>query len=142
MLTELQALGFSPETVVLLPLLPVLEVAWAEGEITAAERRLIVEFARSRGIDEHGAADEQLARWMTHRPDETAFQGARRMMTAVLSADSSQASNRLTVEDLVDYCEQIAATSGGVLGLRLGSISSEERALLSRLASDLKSRQA
>lgn len=69
------------------------------GEITAAERSLIVKFARSRGIDEHRVADEQLARWMTHRPDQTVFQGARRLVTAVLSADSSQAPDRLTAED-------------------------------------------
>lgn len=30
LLTELQALGFSPEAVALLPVLPVLEIAWAE----------------------------------------------------------------------------------------------------------------
>lgn len=141
-LTELQALGFTPDTVALLPVLPVLEIAWAEGEITTAERALIVRFARTRGIDEHGAADEQLARWMTHRPDDTVFQGARRLVTAVLSSESSRAPGRLTADDLVAYCEEIAAASGGLLGLRLGSISAEERELLSRLASDLKSRQA
>src|SRR5688572_670940 len=34
LLKELQDLGFTPETVILLPLVPVLEMAWAENEIT------------------------------------------------------------------------------------------------------------
>lgn len=141
LLKELQDVGFTPETVVLLPVVPVLEMAWAEGEITSAERALIVKFARSRGIEEHGAADEQLTQWMTSRPDETVFRGARRLIAAVLSSGSDQAVGRVTADELVAYCERIAAASGGILGLRLGSISSEERALLSDLASDLKARQ-
>ena len=36
---ELAELGFTPETVKLLPLIPVLEMAWAEGGVTAPERR-------------------------------------------------------------------------------------------------------
>jgi hypothetical protein len=141
LLKELQDLGFTPETVSLLPVVPVLEMAWAESEITPAERTLIVKFARSRGVAEHSAADEQLTQWMASRPDEAVFRGAGRLIAAILSSGSSQVAGPLTADGLVDYCEQIAAASGGILGLRLGSISSEERALLSRIASDLKARQ-
>jgi hypothetical protein len=114
------------------------EMAWAEGEITSAERGLLVKFARSRGIDEDSVADHQLTQRMTHRPDESVLHGARRLTAAVLSSGSSQAAGLLTADDLVAYCEQIAAASGSILGLRIGSISFEERALLSPLASDLK----
>jgi hypothetical protein len=34
MLRELEALGFTPETVNLLPVMPVLEMAWASGSVT------------------------------------------------------------------------------------------------------------
>ena len=44
----------------------------------------------------------------------------------------------LTPDELVSYCEEIAAASGGVLGMR--KISAEERALLSQIATELKSR--
>ena len=142
MLTELQVVGFTPETVTLLPVVPVLEMAWAEGGITPAERGLIVEFARSRGIEEHGVADEQLTAWIARRPDETVFQCARRLIAAMLSSGVSQAVGRMTASDLVAYCEKIAAASGGIFGLRVGRISAEERVLLSRLASDLESGEA
>ena len=141
LLKELQDLGFTPETVVLLPVLPVLEMAWAEGEITPAERSLIVKFARSRGVDEHSAADGQMTEWMARRPDEVVFRGARRLIGAMLSSGSSPG-GPLTIDELVAYCEEIAAASGGILGLRIGSISMEEKALLSRIVTDLKARQA
>src|SRR5215216_5258910 len=57
LLQELRDLGFTPETVALLPLVPVLRMAWAEGGITAAERDLLVRLARSRGIPEGSDAD-------------------------------------------------------------------------------------
>ena len=142
LLKELQDLGFTPETVVLLPVLPVLEMAWAEGGITPAERSLIVSFARSRGVGEHSVADDQLTQWMASRPDGVVFRGAGRLIAAMLSSGSTQEGGSLTPDDLVAYCEKIAAASGGILGLRMGSVSSEEKALLSRIASDLKTRQA
>ena len=142
LLKELQELGFTPETVILLPVLPLLEMAWAEREITPAERSLIVKFARSRGVDEHSAADNQLTQWMASRPEEAVFRGARRLVAAMLPSGPSQEGGPLTTDGLVAYCEEIAAASGGMLGLRLGSVSSEEKALLSRIASDLKSRRA
>ena len=141
LLKELQDLGFTPETVVLLPVLPVLEMAWAEGEITPSERSLIVKFARSRGVDEHSAADGLMTEWMARRPDEAVFGGARRLIAAMLSSGSTPG-GPLTIDGLVAYCEEIASASGGILGLRIGSISMEEKALLSRIASDLKARQA
>jgi len=141
LLKELQDLGFTPETVILLPLVPVLEMAWAENEITSAERHLIVTFARSRGIAEHTAADTQLTQWMANRPDPAVFRGAGRLIAAMLSSGASQPGGTLKADDLVAYCEQIAAASGGLLGTRLGSVSSEEKALLARIASDLKSRK-
>lgn len=138
-LRELQELGFTPETVILLPVVPLLEMAWAEGDITPAERSLLVKLARRRGVEESSPADAQLMEWIASRPDAMVFERARRLIAAMLSSDVEQPA--LTPDDLVAHCEQIAAASGGILGSRLGSISSEEKVLLSRIASDLKARQ-
>ena len=73
LLKELQDLGFTPDTVVLLPLVPMLEVAWAEGGITPAERDLLVQFARGRGVVDDSVAGQQLSAWMTHPPDPSVF---------------------------------------------------------------------
>ena len=139
LIQELSDLGFTPETVGLLPLVPVMQMAWAEGGITKPERELILRLARSRGIEPATAADRQLTEWITIRPAEAVFTGARRLIRAMLDSGSAQAGD-LDAEGLVEYCEAIAAASGGILGI--GRISAEERALLSSIAVDLHARRS
>lgn len=136
-LQDLLDLGFTPDTVALLPLVPVVEMAWAEGGVSPAERDLIVKLARARGIAEGSVADRQLSQWLASRPSPAVFDQAGRLIRALLDSGSGQTQN-LTSEDLVKYAEAIAAASGGILGI--GRVSAEERALLSRIESDLKSR--
>jgi hypothetical protein len=136
LLDELQALGFTPETVPLLPLLPLVRVAWAEGGVSAQERKMIVDLARARGIVADSAADRQLADWLARAPSESVFTRAMRLVGAIMSGQSTNMSD-LSADALVKYCEDIAAASGGLLGI--GKVSSEERKLLSSIAAELKS---
>ncbi|MBM3818197.1 MAG: hypothetical protein FJW14_04135 [Acidimicrobiia bacterium] len=133
LLAELEALGFTPDTVVLLPLVPLLQMAWAEGGVTAAERTLLLKLARSRGIGEGSAADSALAGWMDSNPGERVFAPAMRLIRAMLDAPGR---GDLTADDLVKQAEAIAAASGGILGIN--RISAEERQLLASLAAQLK----
>jgi hypothetical protein len=135
LLQELEVLGFTPDTVALLPLVPVVQTAWAEGGVSVAERDLIVRLARSRGIEAGSAADRTLAGWMDARPGEHVFAQATRLIRAMLESSGAQ---DLTADDLVRQCETIAAASGGVLGLN--RISAAERQLLTALAAELKAR--
>lgn len=139
LLAQLQELGFTPETVSLLPLIPVLEMAWEEGDVTSAERDLLIQLARSRNIQDDSVAGRQLEQWMTHRPQPAVFEHARRLIGAMLSAGADGLAATLNVDDLVDYCEKIAAASGGMFGI--GRVSTSERSLLDRIASDLKTRK-
>jgi hypothetical protein len=135
---ELQSLGFTPETVALLPLMPVIEVAWAEGGVTPAERELIARLARNRGIAQGTAADRQLSEWTTTRPSDDVFARSRRLIRAMLDSGSGQTD--VTADDLVKYCEEIASASGGVFGI--GRMSAEERQLLAGIAADLRARRS
>jgi hypothetical protein len=136
---DLQDLGFTPDTVGLLPLVPIIQMAWAEGGITKPERELILRLARSRGIEAGSAADRQLMEWMTNKPAEDVFARARRLIRAMVDSSSAQTGD-LNANDLVKYCEEIASASGGILGI--GRISAEERALLSSIAADLNARRS
>lgn len=138
LLQELQELGFTADTVSLLPLVPVLQMAWAEGGVTREEREVLVRFARSRGIAPDTAADRQLTEWLANRPDEAVFARAGRLIRALLESGSPSAA-ALTADELVLHAEKIAAASGGILGL--GRISPEERALLKQIAQELKGRK-
>ena len=137
MVQELQELGFTPETVVLLPLVPLVQMAWAEGGVTASERRLVVKLARSRGITEGSAADGQLAGWLDTRPSDAVFGQATRLIAAML--DASPAAAGMTAEELVDYCEKIAEASGGFFGIN--RVGSDEKQILASIAEGLKTRK-
>jgi hypothetical protein len=139
LLDELRALGFTPETVNLLPLVPMLQVAWAEGGITDAERDQLLKIAAARGISEGSAASEQLIQWMVHRPADSVFAGAGRLIAAML-ATGSQAVTDLSADALVKYCESIASASGGIFGV-FGRVSAEEKALLDSIATELTGRR-
>jgi hypothetical protein len=136
LLDELQALGFTPQSVSLLPLVPLIEMAWAEGGVSAAERDIVIKLARSRGIAEGSAADRQLADWLAGRPAADVFARARRLLRAMLQSPSQEQA-AMTADELVKYCEDIAAASGGLFGLN--RISASERALLAEIAANLES---
>jgi len=133
---ELAEMGFTPETVKLLPLIPILEMAWAEGEVTTAERKMVVDVARGRGIEAGGTADLQLADWLDRRPEDSVFRRAGRLINALFESGGRF---HITPDDIIKYCEAIADVSGGLFGIR--RVSSDERATLSRIASEIKSRQ-
>lgn len=137
LLQELEALGFTPETVRLLPIVPVVQMAWAESGVSDSERQLIVQFARERGIKEGDIADRQLALWLEERPPDDVFARATRLIRAMLDAPEGAGAS-LTLDDLLKHCEEIAEASGGILGFN--KISAAERTLLGQIQSSLKGR--
>jgi hypothetical protein len=136
-LKDLEALGFTPRTLALLPLMPVLQVAWAEGGISAAEREMIVTLARSRDIAAGSEADQQLQDWLEHRPSGDTFRKASRLIGAMLDRPEGT-EIQMSADDLIKYCEQIAHASGGLFGF--GSVSAEEKTALQQIATQLKRR--
>lgn len=101
-LRDLQALGYSPETVMLLHLVPLLQVAWAEGAVDDRERELIVKAARSRGVDEGSAADRQLAEWLKSRPSADFFEGTLRAIGTILHVHPPDQADA-EAKDLLSY---------------------------------------
>ena len=138
LLAELAALGFTPETVSVLPLVPIVEMAWAEGGVTAAERDA-ARHAGPRAAASRKAAppiDSFRTGWRGS-PRADVFARATRLIRAMLDT-GSPASGTLTADDLIKYSESIAAASGGILGI--GKISAEERATLAKIVAALKAR--
>ena len=137
MLRELRALGFTTETIALLPLIPMLQVAWARAGISAEERRMIVNLARTRGIVAGSAADHQLTEWLEHRPSEDTFHKADRLIRAIIDSPGGGALH-LNADELIALCDSIAHASGGIFGI--GRVSHEEREALAEIAAAIKKR--
>jgi hypothetical protein len=134
-LRDLEALGYTPETVMLLHLVPLLQVAWADGGVSDRERALIIEDARARGIESGSAADRQLASWVTTQPSSELFEKTLRAIGAILQAlpEEERETNQ---RDLLSYSTKIASASGGILGL--GKVSSEEQRVLARICEEIQ----
>jgi len=135
MLRDLQALGYTPETVMLLHLVPLLQMAWAEGSVSDRERDLIVEAARARGIDKDSPADQQLSAWLASRPSDELFEKTLRAIGAILQARPSEEreANQL---DLLSRLTAIASASGGILGF--GKVSPQEQQVLARVSEEME----
>lgn len=136
MLRELDELGFTPDTIALLPLVPVLQVAWAKAGVSRAERELILKLARSRGIADGSAADHELKLWMDVKPSDDTFHKATRLISAITGSPDHHV--QISVDQLLKHCERIAHCSGGIFGI--GVVSPEERAAIHEIAASLKSR--
>ncbi len=134
-LEALQALGFTSDTVRLLHLVPLVEVAWVEGGVADRERQMIFKVAQSRGVEPASAAHQQLSQWLAEKPSERFFENtlhAIRVVLELLSAEQRAASRR----DLIAYCSQIAeVVEGGILGR--GRITDEERMLIAHIATEI-----
>jgi tellurite resistance protein len=136
MLRELDLLGFTPDTVSLLPLIPVLQVAWAKAGVSNAERKLILKVARARGIQDGSPADHVLKLWLEVKPSQETFHKATRLISAII--DSPDHRVDVSAGELLAYCEKIAHSSGGLFGI--GMVSPEERAAIEEIAAALKDR--
>jgi hypothetical protein len=134
-LKNLQELGFTPDTVMLLHLVPLLQMAWAEGGVSDRERDLIVEAARAHGIEKGSAADQQLTTWLAQRPSDALFERALGAVAAILQARTSD-ERESSQRDLVSRLTSIASASGGILGF--GKVSAEEQRVLTRVSEEIE----
>lgn len=133
-LRDLQELGYTAETVMLLHLVPLIQTAWAEGSVSDQERDLIVQAARSRGIEPASPADEQLGRWLSARPSDDLFEKTLRAIRTILQARPPK-ERAESERDLLSLATAIASASGGILGF--GAVSEDERKILARISQAL-----
>ena len=135
-LKSLHDLGYTRETVTLVHLVPLLQVAWIDGSVSAAERAGILEAARLRGVEESTPAHRQLVSWLDRKPLDGFFEDTLRLIGNLLAAmpDDARAKAKKT---LLAYANAIAEASGGILGLG-SKVSADERAVLDRIAREIE----
>jgi hypothetical protein len=120
---RLRALGYTDETVILIRLIPLIAVAWADGSVSENEREAIRAEAQAQGVESGTPADRQLGEWLTAAPSE-AFQDA---SVQILAASANG-----DLDGVLTACRKVASASGGLFGFR--AISPREQDVLDRLA--------
>jgi hypothetical protein len=129
-LARLVALQVRPETLASLALVPLVEVAWCDGEVTGDERTAVLHASRQAAAKQPGLDHELLAQWLTHRPAPELFTAWEQYVHG-LRGLLSPAETLALQQEIVTHARQIARSSGGLLGL--GTVSAAERAVLTRI---------
>jgi hypothetical protein len=132
-LDALLALGIRAETVAALSVVPLVEVAWADGSLDAKERGAVLEGARRSGIAPGSTAYGLLEPWLERRPDPKLLSAWTQLVRDLRDRLDAPEAARLK-SSLLDQAHAVATASGGILGLG-AKVSDAEAAMLARLES-------
>ena len=127
-LDQLLHLGIRAETLAALSVVPLVEVAWADGELDAKERRAIIERA---GVPRDSTAGALLEAWLDRRPDARLLTAWTQTVQAMRSQLAADAAARLKAT-LLEKARAVAAASGGMFGVG-SKVSKAEAEMLARL---------
>lgn len=132
LLDHLVELDLSPETIVALTLVPLIEVAWADGEIQDKERGAILRAAEDRGIAAGSINHQLLDNWLQRQPKASLLEVWRHYVKALLAALGPD-DRRVMRDRTIGAARAVAEAAGGFLGI--GAVSSAEKLMLQDLES-------
>ncbi len=122
--------GLTPATIVALRLVPLVQIAWADGVIQDAERDTIVLAARAKGIKKDSLAFELLEKWLRVQPSQDLFDAWTRYVKVL--AETFPKSNLTHFKaKIIQLSEEIAASAGGILGFR--AVAKSEKSVLDEI---------
>jgi tellurite resistance protein len=124
---RIRSLGFEGDTARVLHLMPLVEVAWADGSLSPNERHVILQAADAHGIKPGSQGAVLLASMLEQRPSDTVLEEILEVLMKLLHAKD------LHPGDVLEACVDVAQASGGFLGLG-DKVSSEERAMIEKIA--------
>jgi len=128
-------LGFDAATVAAFPFIPLVYVAWADGDVTSRERDRVIQLAQDRGLDPAGPAFKFLQDLLDRRPREDFLDTCVVAIRRIFEGRPGGADAAKT--DLVSLSLSIAETSGGFLGLFGAKVSESEREVIKEIIEDL-----
>ena len=124
---EALALGIDAATAPVLPLIPLIEVAWADGSLSQKESEAVLEAARNKGI-KNPAALEFIELLLSKKPSQLFFDRINRVIAAMVQEHGGDAGSTI-----LEQAKAVAEASGGFFGLT-NSVSDEEKELLDNFA--------
>ena len=142
LLERIQKLGVTLDTGSAFLLAPLVEVAWADGDVSNAERDTILHIAEQRGVTPGSADYRQLIDWLAHRPSEEVIRTsleAIRIGLSVLSHDEAEK----RIATMIKACEEVAQAAGGIEEfLWLDGVSHAENTVIAAIRDHLQSKKA
>jgi len=128
-LEALVALDIRSDTLAALSLVPLVEVAWADGDMDDSERSAILSAAEGSGLSDESAA--LLDGWLARQPGRKVLAAWKGYVSA-LAGTMDESAKATLKQELLGRARAVAESAGGFLGI--GKISSEEEDKLEELA--------
>ncbi len=130
-LDRLVALGVRPETALALTLIPLLAVAWADGQLDERERNAVLDAAQQRGVAAEQIAHQLLKNGLVRPPDPRLYSTWKsyvRRLWGCFTADERWQMR----QTLLRSTREVAEAAGGFLGLT-SKVSEAERKILEEI---------
>lgn len=133
LIQELAEVGFDGDTIRLLNFIPLVKVAWADGEIQEAERAAIETLVRERGIEAGSQARRLIEQWLAEPPCDALYTRGCALISLIMHEARDHADD---VHWILKASRDIALASSNIyaqLGLA-SSITDEEEHAIRRIA--------
>ncbi len=128
---RLVGLGIRPSTLAALTLVPLIEVAWADGHMDDREREAILSAAEATGLDPASPSHRLLKIWTFERPAPALVSAWHDFVREVLGEFDAEERGRFEAR-LMGRARDVAEAAGGLLGLT-SKVSRSEKAAMERL---------
>jgi hypothetical protein len=132
-LERLMRLEVRPETVTALSLVPLVEVAWADGSLDDNERRVLLGRAGTSGLAPGSPERTLLEEWLTRKPDPKLLTAWSHLVQG-LCQQMSREEVAAFKAGLLERARAVAGASGGLLGMG-SKVSGAEADIIKRLES-------
>lgn len=129
-LDKLVELGISPGVLASLVILPLVEVAWADGHLSADEKKAVMDEAAKGGLAQGSVNYTILEEWLKERPSPKFLQAWIHYIEGLRETMGDQEIDDFKAE-LLTRAQKVAAASGGILGM--SKISPEEKVVLKKM---------
>jgi len=128
-LHRLIELDIHPDILTSLLVIPLIEVAWSDGEIHEKEREFLLNSVQQEGMHTRQVDPEILQAWLKTRPSPELFD-AWELYIQALSAQLTHDERQTLKEDVMADARKIAQAAGGFLGFN--KISDAEQEMLDK----------
>lgn len=115
-LDHLVSLDIGVETLAALCLVPLVQVAWADGTVAAKEREAILSAAADSGLNSGDTAYELLQGWLEEAPSDELLDAWKEYVSAFSKVIDAEVFAGLR-DDLLGRAQQVAEAAGGMLGM-------------------------
>ncbi|HEY6564214.1 MAG TPA: hypothetical protein VIY86_06935 [Pirellulaceae bacterium] len=135
LLDRLIDMNMESPTAAALALVPLVRVAWADDDLSLAEREAILTAAVETGMSRESATYHWLMTWLQEKPDAKLLECWKNYVVALLPTISADDRAALR-EGLLSRAKQVAVAAGGYLGLG-NKVSEAEQRILDDLSAIL-----